>query len=129
MIWIRKLRATIGPAPRIPLSSKYSVALFAAFCLSAAAPAHAAGPSFNCARASTADELAICSDRDLASLELTAVIAFEYARDNIDFERLRALARYYLRERRKCGGNKACIRGVLRTALEDYKTIARQALE
>src|SRR5688572_30352314 len=46
-------------------------------------PSQAAGPSFDCAAASTPYEETVCSNSELVSLDLTLAIAYTFARENI----------------------------------------------
>ncbi len=91
--------------------------------LAAASPAAAAGPSFDCARAQSAAEVAICADPDLAALDLALAEAFAgalAAAKGLDAgatdaeRRLRAEQRGWIRGRDECWkageGLAACVR-------------------
>ena len=83
----------------------------------AAAQQAATGPSFDCARAQSWDERAICADRDLAALDRRVAEAFRRAVEAKpgDRDRLQAEQRAWLRERRTCekpssGTPQGCLR-------------------
>jgi uncharacterized protein YraI len=86
-------------------------------------PAYAAGPSFDCSKASQPDERIICGSEELSALELKASREFAYVRDNVDAERARQTARAVLGERRNCGAKTDCIKGVLSRAIQNYETL------
>jgi uncharacterized protein YecT (DUF1311 family) len=78
--------------------------------------AHAAeGPSFNCNWTKTPDEVAICQDEELSAMDREMALAyFDYInrysagiRDHVVREQ-----RAWLKRRRACGNNPACIREV-----------------
>jgi len=78
----------------------------------------AADPSFDCARASTADEKAICADPILARIDTLATQA--YRSYEADFQPKGSVARAFLKDRAGCGGDVACIAGVQSRALETF---------
>jgi uncharacterized protein len=67
-----------------------------------------ANPSFECDKARTQDEHAICSDSRLAELDQAASIAYSQA-ERKSKEETRALARDALAARHSCGDNRLCI--------------------
>jgi uncharacterized protein len=72
------------------------------------ARAETAKASFNCAKASTADEKAICADARLA--ELDRAVSQAYARVPANMrESVKGEAKDTLAERRKCGDDRLCI--------------------
>ena len=84
-----------------------------------AQPAWAQEPSFDCARATMPDELAICDSADLSSLEAAGAQAF--AQVSMDHEAAaKAIARPALQARRDCKADAACIEDVLMQALYSY---------
>jgi uncharacterized protein len=90
----------------LPMRSPFPLA--ALVLLSVPATALAQGPSFDCARASTPDEAAICADPQLS--ELDRLIASAYARAHSFRPRIaQAMARNGLANRRACGADRACI--------------------
>lgn len=78
----------------------------ASLALAAAAPSQAA--SFDCRRAATADERAVCADPQLSELDDTLQAAFEQARRS-DAADARDFARGFLADRRACGADRACL--------------------
>jgi uncharacterized protein len=74
----------------------------------ACATAHAAGPSFDCAKASTADERAICANERLAELDRATATAFAQAAQK-SREEAQKIAVKTLRARHACGANSICI--------------------
>lgn len=64
-------------------------------------------------------------NRPVVSLERTAAIAFEFARDSIDREKATRIAEQVAVALRGCGEREACIREVLLAAIGDYQRIAR----
>jgi uncharacterized protein len=93
----------------------------------ASAPADAA--SFNCNRATTNDEFAICADRNLSERDVEMATLYEVvtkmlpmgARSSVQDDQ-----RFWLRRRAECGGDVACLGrryavriGVLRSILNN----------
>ena len=68
------------------------------------------GPSFNCARATTQSELAICADPRLSRLDrdVAAAYAAALARSSADGE-IRAAQRRWISLRDGCGSDRQCI--------------------
>jgi uncharacterized protein len=93
--------------------------------LLAAAGARAASdaPSFDCAKASTSDERAICSDSRLSELDRIVAAAYERARSEQGAEQVTAKARDLLASRRACGDNKLCILHQQLRAIATYRTM------
>ncbi len=78
----------------------------------ATTPALAATPSFNCAKARTADEIAICNDGGLAARDrqLSTLYGGVLARLDLDGQqRLAAAQKAWLQQRGQCGASVACI--------------------
>ena len=83
-------------------------------------PAHA--QSFNCRSARTPDEIAICSDARLSQLDERLSSRFYRLRETLsgaDQARLDRDEGNWLRARRRCGGNRACIAGAYRARLAE----------
>lgn len=101
---------------------KWLLAVITTLCISPGLrfEASAAGPSFDCSKATQPDERAICANVDLAALELKASMEFQYVRDNVDAEQSRRLARQFLSQRHGCGGDAACIQRILSNAIQAY---------
>jgi uncharacterized protein len=84
--------------------------MLAAFALlaSSAAQAQNIAPSFNCNRASFADERTICDDDRLAQMDQALTIALRQVKpDSIKMAREDAFAR--LKDRHACGADRMCI--------------------
>jgi uncharacterized protein len=69
--------------------------------------AHAA--SFDCGRASTADERAVCADQRLSELDSLAGEAFSRVRQVAGPAEVTPVARDFLADRKACGANVPCI--------------------
>ena len=78
----------------------------------AGSSALAAGPSFDCDNAKTADEIAICDSKLLSELDSIAAFAYEEVQDTSGKEEARSVAREAMAARRECGGDADCIMGV-----------------
>lgn len=76
-----------------------------------ALPALAYGPSFDCRKARAPDEFAICDDADLSRLDRIFEQNYVSAR-MITGVRAADAARGFNRDRRTCGGDRACIRQI-----------------
>lgn len=90
-------------------------------------PARAQSPSFDCGRAETADEQAICADPYLAGLDATYAQAFDEAVSSLGRSAALKVARPALRERRACGGDASCIASVLSRALSEFAAMGAGA--
>jgi uncharacterized protein len=79
-----------------------------------------AGPSFDCRKATTADEMSICASAELSALDVLNSTAFHQAKA---INRLAALgvARAHLGHRRMCGYDPTCIRATFYTSLLAYQ--------
>lgn len=79
------------------------------------------GPSFDCSRARTEDEIAICANKELAQMD--AEVSSLY-RDKvrglgrIGLQSAKAIQRSWLRARSDCGGDEACLKSVYRRRLD-----------
>ena len=90
----------------LPIAAPFSLAAF--ILVFAPAAAMAQGPSFDCARAATPDEAAICADPQLS--ELDRLIASAYAQAHAFRPRIaQAMARNGLANRRACRADRSCI--------------------
>ncbi len=83
------------------------------------AAARTDGPSFDCAKASTPDERAICGHRRLAELDQAMSIAFAQASHKFKQE-ARKIAIELLAARRACGANPLCILDQQVEAIGEY---------
>jgi uncharacterized protein len=93
--------------------------------LAAAAAARGANdaPSFDCAKASTSDERAICSDPRLSELDRAVAAAYASARSQVGAEQVTEKARDLLASRRACGDNKLCILHQQLRAIAAYRAM------
>ncbi|MFU1476484.1 lysozyme inhibitor LprI family protein [Roseovarius sp. C7] len=91
-----------------------------ALALFAAAPLLAQQPSFDCTKASTPTEFAICGSPTLAQLDREIAAAYTVRRDALgasDRAALLAAQRDWLATRDQCGGDPACIEAMMRLRL------------
>jgi uncharacterized protein len=77
-----------------------------------------ARPSFDCSKATTADEKAICADPVLADIDV--LIAEAYRGYEPRFQPKKRIARQLLKDRGACGGEPACIAAVLSSTYSTY---------
>jgi len=89
-------------------------------CLGVAGAAHAQ-PSYDCAKATQPDEIAICNDPLLATAD--RIIAEAYDRYQGEFQPKRQVARSFLSDRSRCGGDRACIAAVQQRMLSTYGSL------
>jgi uncharacterized protein len=97
-----------------------AIVLMLAACLCGDAAAQ--GPSFDCVKAETVDEKAICSDPELAELDRAGAAAYRQARKANAKESL-AAARDFLARRRACNDSAECIRREQLAVIETYRTL------
>ncbi|MBP0494255.1 lysozyme inhibitor LprI family protein [Pararoseomonas indoligenes] len=92
--------------------------------LALAAPSAARAASFDCARAATADERAVCADPRLSELDDLLGKANRQARAEATPEeapRLAVVARGILADRRNCGTRRGCLLAVYAGGIESYR--------
>ncbi|WP_421692691.1 lysozyme inhibitor LprI family protein [Aestuariivirga sp.] len=77
-----------------------------------------AAPSFDCSRATAADEVAICSDPELSKLD--SLIADAYQTYQPDYQPKEEVGRLLLRDRASCGSDKLCIATAQWNALQTF---------
>lgn len=75
--------------------------------------------SFDCRKASTADEITICASPDLSVLDVINSMAFQQAK-RIDRIGALTVARAHLRNRRACGYDAPCIKATFHASLAAY---------
>ena len=106
------------------------VTIFAVLAAFAGGAAEAGAPSFSCARASTADERAICrnealraADARMASLyrDIQGCTMMGGRGDNIDIQR------EWLARRALCGSNNACLSRIYRARIAEFTPLAARA--
>jgi uncharacterized protein len=88
------------------------------------------GPSFSCAKASSADEIAICSNPRLAEMDQVLAKAFSTIRaagKPYEKELVLDTARFQLAVRKACGSNTYCILSRQVDNLEAYSSYARRS--
>ena len=96
------------------------VAAFASFSNCAAR-----GASFDCARATTVEEQAVCADPGLSSLDSLLGQAFAKAKkdsasDQQEMARVMAVARAFLKQRQACSSARSCLVASYAGALDGY---------
>ena len=87
-------------------------------------PVPARAASFDCSRARHADERAVCASRVLSEMDVEMTVRFEMlaglvamgARGNMGDDQ-----RGFLLQRRRCGGNQACLTGLYRQRIKVLK--------
>ena len=107
-----------------------TLATFAAIAALASTAAGAAGPSFSCARASAADERAICRSPSLSAADARMTAMYHDIQDcsmmgargsNIDDQRA------WLERRARCGGNTACLTRLYHARIAQFAPLAARA--
>ena len=121
-----------GMAMRINtrLATFAAIAAFVGSAAGAGPAVAAGGPSFSCARASAADERAICrspalraADARMASLyrDIQGCTMMGGHGDNIDLQRA------WLARRSQCGGNTTCLARLYRARIAEFAPMAARA--
>jgi uncharacterized protein len=82
-----------------------------------------ATPSFNCAKATYADEYAICSNAELSQLDNIANAGYEYVRDARGAQYANSITLSLLRDRHACAANLACIKERQLAAIEVFQSL------
>lgn len=73
-------------------------------------PTFGVAASFNCAKASTANEIAICSDDELSTLDETLAAVYKKARGSVsDAKRLKSEQVNWIKSLGTCNGNVDCL--------------------
>ena len=73
-------------------------------------PTFGVAASFNCAKASTANEIAICSDDELSTLDETLAAVYKQARGSVsDAKRLKSEQVNWIKSLGTCNGNVDCL--------------------
>jgi hypothetical protein len=85
----------------------------------------ATSPSFSCSKVTTPDEIAICSNNELAELDLRVSKLFRHVRDDVNADAAREAASVYLRGRRACLDNVTCIKRILSNEISVFNKIIR----
>ncbi|WP_051365537.1 lysozyme inhibitor LprI family protein [Agrobacterium tumefaciens] len=82
----------------------------------------AVAASFDCRKASSADERAICSNDELSALDDAVAAGFRQARKTSP-SAVKPLSRSLLAERNACGGDVDCLKSVMTKAIGAYKSV------
>lgn len=85
--------------------------------------AFAAGPSFDCDKAESADEIAICDSKLLSELDSLAAFAYEDAQAESGRSKARAAAREGMEARGECGSDTDCIMGAQVNLLKRFQEL------
>ena len=81
-------------------------------------PTFGAAASFNCAKASTANEIAICSDDELSTLDETLAAVYKQARSSVsDAKRLKGEQVNWIKSLGTCDGNVDCLLSAYRNRI------------
>jgi uncharacterized protein len=85
----------------------------------------AAAPSFDCSRARTTDEIAICGNPQLSELDRRTTAAFNSARASAGERAAKEIARRFLSSRQQCGADAKCIRRRQVEAIESNQALSK----
>lgn len=81
----------------------------------------AAGPSFDCSKASLPDEFAICASQELSELDNVIAAGYAFLRASTGNDNARKVGLPLLRMRQACQGNASCIRDRQIDAIKAYQ--------
>ena len=112
-------------------------AIFAVMIMALAMTKHVQAASFDCRKARTADEVAVCSDPLLSELdEIMADFYRKLRHYTENFDNAMGLqyrfvkeARAFLRRRAKCGGNRTCLERAYRRRILELLRHWKTAME
>lgn len=82
----------------------------------------AVAASFDCRKAASADERAICSNDELSALDDAVAAGFRQARKTSP-SAVKPLSRSLLAERNACGGDVDCLKSAMTKAIGAYKSV------
>jgi uncharacterized protein len=82
-----------------------------------------AGPSFDCAKATLADERTICSSAELSQLDNDVVAAYQFVRSRYGNQRAKEINAPLFLARRACGADAACIKEKQVTAIKTFQAL------
>jgi hypothetical protein len=88
-----------------------------------ALPASAEPPSFNCAKATYADERTICSSAELSQLDNVADDGYEYVRRVYGDQYANSITVPFLHARRACAADVACIKESQLAAIKKFQSL------
>ena len=83
----------------------------------------AAAPSFDCAKATYADEYAICSNPELSQLDNVANAGYEYVRGVLGHQYANSITLPLLRARHACAANLVCIKERQLATIEVFQAL------
>jgi uncharacterized protein len=83
--------------------------------------ANASGPSFDCRRARSADEIAVCGDPELARLDRLTGQSYQELLAQIGEGPARSVAAPLLAARRACGADASCIKNAQLSAIRELQ--------
>lgn len=87
-----------------------------------ATPQQLTAASFDCKLAATPDEVAICTNDELSSLDDAVAASFRQARA-VKRAIVKPISRSLLAERNACGGDIDCLRSAMTKAIGTYKSV------
>lgn len=99
------------------------------FALAALAPASASAQSFDCAKASAADEVAVCRSKTLSRLDSEMADAYSAARRCAMMGMQGVLLddqRTFLDERAACGADEGCLTPLYRARIKTLKAAEKE---
>lgn len=105
----------------LPLQGADQFAVLSRFCAQAPAYATRAAPGFDCTRATTATERAICADIDLTLLDVALNDAMQQAIARIGDQRARGGQRAWVPRRDACGASKECLQNIISARIEKLR--------
>jgi uncharacterized protein len=85
--------------------------------------------SFDCGRARTPDEIAICDNRDLNDMDVRMATLFEIAKGFVMMGERGTMQddqREWLAQRRRCGANVGCLRRSYRKRIGELESALQQ---
>lgn len=92
--------------------------LMSAVTFACSIPTFGTAASFNCAKASTANEIAICSDDELSTLDETLAAVYKQARSSVsDAQRLKGEQVNWIKSLGTCDGNVDCLISAYRSRM------------
>jgi uncharacterized protein len=81
------------------------------------------GPSFDCSRATFADERSICGNPRLSELDRLVAAGYQYVRQRYGDDEAKQIARPILSSRHACGADDACIEEKQLAAIKQYQSL------
>ena len=81
------------------------------------------GPSFQCSKASTPDEIAICNSSELSELDEIAATGYRFLMKTADRAEVIKLGHSFLERRVACGDDAECISFIQKEAITSYQNL------